>query len=134
MVIDFGRGTFDVDGLIAMSSTAIRQLRFDEECFTGFHGYDIDIGIQAKSAGLRVVVADLDVFHDSFPYAKITDRAAHLRADRSGAGAFLTGLLVRVVWTTGGLGLGEKMPRLFGPAADVVPAGLAAVRRRVRAR
>jgi hypothetical protein len=63
-VIDFGRGTFDVDVvdgvLIAMSSTAMRQLRFDAGRFTGFHGYDCDISMQARSAGLRVVVAELD--------------------------------------------------------------------------
>jgi len=143
MVIDFGRGTFDVevvDGLlIAMSSTAMRQLRFDEERFTGFHGYDIDIGMQAKNAGLRVVVADLDVFHDSFPHGKLTDRTAHLRADRIWRRKWRWSLsdritYVRVVCTTGGLGPLEKILRLFGSAApfvDVVRTGLVAVKRRV---
>ena len=80
--VDFGTGTFDVDVvdglLIAMSSIALEILRFDES-FPGFHGYDADIGMQAKSRGLRVVVADIDVYHDSVP-GQITNQKAYLRA------------------------------------------------------
>lgn len=86
MVIDHGRGTFDVDVvdgvLIAMSSIAMGQLRFDAGRFTGFHSYNCDIRMQDRSAGLCATVAELDVFHDSYPNGKITDMAAWNWADR----------------------------------------------------
>lgn len=126
MVIDHGRGTFDVDVvdgvLIAMSSIAMGQLRFDEGRFTGFHGYDYDIGMQARSAGLRVVVTDLDVFHDSYPNGRITDRAAWHRADRTLRKKWQWTraervAYFRVVLTSRHLGARGKIVRLSGPAA-----------------
>lgn len=33
-------------------------LQFDEERFSGFHGYDMDISLQVQSLGLRVVVSN----------------------------------------------------------------------------
>jgi hypothetical protein len=144
MVIDHGRGTFDVDVvdglLIAMSSTAMSQLRFDVGRFTGFHGYDSDIGMQAKSAGLRVVVAELDVFHDTYPSGKITDRAAWHRADRTWRRKWRWTFAdrvdyVRMVWTSGLLGPRGRIVRLSGPAAQYgyrVIAFVKAVKRTVR--
>ncbi|MGH2914908.1 MAG: glycosyltransferase [Solirubrobacteraceae bacterium] len=66
-VIGSGRGCADVeviDGLLmVLSPWAVRNLRFDDERFHGFHGYDVDLCLQALSAGRRVVVDELDVFH-----------------------------------------------------------------------
>lgn len=53
-----------VDGLLlALSPWAVRNLRFDAASFQGFHGYDVDICLQARAAGRRVVVEDLGLFH-----------------------------------------------------------------------
>jgi GT2 family glycosyltransferase len=66
-LVDFGGGTHDVDSvdglLIALSPWAVRNLRFDAESFSGFHGYDADICFQARAAGKRVVVDDIAVVH-----------------------------------------------------------------------
>jgi hypothetical protein len=66
-LVDFGGGTHDVDSvdglLMALSPWAVRNLRFDGESFSGFHGYDADICFQARAAGRRVVVDDLAVVH-----------------------------------------------------------------------
>jgi GT2 family glycosyltransferase len=66
-LVDFGGGAHDVDSvdglLMALSPWAVRNLRFDEERFSGFHGYDADICFQARAAGKRVVVEDVAVVH-----------------------------------------------------------------------
>jgi hypothetical protein len=66
-MLDFGGGVHDVDAvdglLMVLSPWAVRNLRFDEQCFTGFHGYDADICFQARAAGKRVVVDELAVIH-----------------------------------------------------------------------
>jgi hypothetical protein len=66
-LVDFGGGAHDVDSvdglLLALSPWAVRNLRFDEERFSGFHGYDADICFQARAAGKRVVVEDIAVVH-----------------------------------------------------------------------
>lgn len=50
-----------VDGfLLALSPWAVRNLRFDERLALG-HGYDVDLCLQARGAGRRVVTADLRV-------------------------------------------------------------------------
>jgi len=58
--------TGDVDSIdgfvIAMSPWAVRELRFDES-LGRHHGYDLDICLQARAAGKRVVTADLRVIH-----------------------------------------------------------------------
>jgi hypothetical protein len=52
-----------IDGLvIVMSPWAVRNLRFDEE-IGGLHGYDLDICMQARAAGRKVVTADFRVVH-----------------------------------------------------------------------
>ncbi|WP_040162175.1 glycosyltransferase [Nigerium massiliense] len=52
------------DGLmLILSRAALDQLRFDEETFPAFHGYDVDICLQAREAGLRVVTRSIDVMH-----------------------------------------------------------------------
>lgn len=85
-VVDFGRSTMDVDVvdgvLLGLSQAALENLRFDRS-YPAFHGYDFDICSRSKSLGLRVIVTDLDVYHDSFPHGKISDPAAHATADRT---------------------------------------------------
>ncbi|MBW3607886.1 MAG: methyltransferase domain-containing protein [Actinobacteria bacterium] len=65
--VDFGGGSHDVetvDGLLmVLSPWAVRNLRFDEQRFSGFHGYDADLCAQARAAGRRVIVDELDVIH-----------------------------------------------------------------------
>jgi hypothetical protein len=52
-----------IDGLvIAMSPWAVRELRFDES-LGQFHGYDLDICLQARAAGKKVVTQDFKVVH-----------------------------------------------------------------------
>ena len=66
-LVDFGGGVHDVDTvdglLLVLSPWAVRNLRFDDERFSGFHGYDADICFQARAAGRRVVVDELAVVH-----------------------------------------------------------------------
>ncbi len=65
--VEYGRREGEVDGvdgcLIAMPAWAARELRFDEQLAPGFHGYDIDICLQALEAGHKVWVADIHVMH-----------------------------------------------------------------------
>ncbi len=59
-----GTGEVDaVDGcVLVLSPWAIRELRFDEALST-HHGYDVDICLQARAAGKKVVTEDLRVVH-----------------------------------------------------------------------
>ncbi|MGH2866706.1 MAG: glycosyltransferase [Solirubrobacteraceae bacterium] len=50
-----------VDGfVIGLSPWAVQNLRFDEQLALG-HGYDVDLCLQARAAGRRVVTCDLRV-------------------------------------------------------------------------
>jgi hypothetical protein len=52
-----------IDGvLIVMSPWAVRNLRFDES-IGNLHGYDLDICLQARAAGKKVLTADLRLIH-----------------------------------------------------------------------
>jgi Glycosyltransferase like family len=52
-----------LDGvLIAMSPWAVRELRFDES-IGRLHGYDLDICLQARAAGKKVVTIDTRLVH-----------------------------------------------------------------------
>jgi Glycosyltransferase like family len=52
-----------IDGVvIVMSPWAVRELRFDES-LGRLHGYDLDICLQARAAGKKVVTADFRVIH-----------------------------------------------------------------------
>jgi hypothetical protein len=66
-IVDFGGGTHAVeavDGLLmVLSPWAVANLRFDEDRFRGFHGYDADLCFQARAAGKRVLVEELSVVH-----------------------------------------------------------------------
>jgi hypothetical protein len=82
-VVDFGGGSHDVDSvdglLMALSPWAARELRFDDQSFTGFHGYDADICFQARAAGRRVVVEELALVHHT--KGGYGDMAAFKRCD-----------------------------------------------------
>jgi|1186.fasta_scaffold08024_2 hypothetical protein len=52
-----------IDGLaMVLSPWAVRELRFDET-LGQFHGYDLDICLQAREAGKKVMTADFKVVH-----------------------------------------------------------------------
>ena len=52
-----------VDGLVmVLSPWAVRELRFDESLGM-LHGYDLDICLQAKAAGKKVVTTDFRAIH-----------------------------------------------------------------------
>ena len=77
------RGTHDVDAvdglLLVLSPWAVRNLRFDDACFSGFDGYDTDLCFQARAAGRRVVVDDISVCHHTA--AGAADTASYRTAD-----------------------------------------------------
>jgi hypothetical protein len=53
-----------VDGcFLVLSAAAVRTLNFEEEDYSGFHGYDAEICFAARVAGMRVIVGDFDLFH-----------------------------------------------------------------------
>lgn len=56
-----------LDGVFfAATPDALRQVRFDEATFDGFHGYDIDFTFRAHRAGLRVgTCAEIALIHAS---------------------------------------------------------------------
>lgn len=64
--IPFYAATGEVDSidgvLIALSPWAVRELRFDET-LGRLHGYDLDICLQARAAGRKVVTIDTRVIH-----------------------------------------------------------------------
>jgi GT2 family glycosyltransferase len=66
-LVDFGGGFHDVDVvdglLMVLSPWAVRNLRFDDELYSGFHAYDLDLCLQARAAGKRVVVDEIAVMH-----------------------------------------------------------------------
>jgi len=71
-----------VDGLLLiLGRSAFGRLRFDEESFPRFHGYDVDLCFQARAAGLAVQVADIEVFHRT--RGGFGDEDAFFAADRA---------------------------------------------------
>ena len=84
-VADFGGGSHAVDTvdglLLVLSRWAVRNLRFDEERYDAFHGYDADLCFQARAAGREVRVEELRVFHHT--KGGYGDEAAFLRADEA---------------------------------------------------
>jgi len=57
-----------IDGIFMFSRREVFQkCRFDESLLTNFHGYDIDLSLQAFFAGFRVVVdRQIILYHDSY--------------------------------------------------------------------
>jgi hypothetical protein len=71
-----------VDGfLLVLSPWVVRNLRFDES-LGSLHGYDVDLCLQARAAGRKVVTADLRAIHNhSLELVSDTDGwvEAHMR-------------------------------------------------------
>jgi hypothetical protein len=65
--------------LLVLSPWAVANLRCDAVAFCGFHGYDVDLCFQARAAGKRVTVADLNVIHHT--NGGFGDVESWLRAD-----------------------------------------------------
>ncbi len=73
----------DVDAadglLLVLSPWAVANLRCDTAAFSGFHAYDVDLCFQARQAGKRVTVAELNAIHHT--KGGFGDVDAWLRAD-----------------------------------------------------
>ena len=84
-VDDFGFETADVDCvdglLLALSPWTVRNVAFDDEAFSGFHGYDVDFAFRVRQAGKRVVVSDLKLHHHDNSRHGFSDRPGFLRAN-----------------------------------------------------
>lgn len=82
---DLGGGTHEVDTvdgcLLVMSPWAVRNLRFDDKTFQGFHAYDADICMQARAVGKQVLVAPFDAFHHT--KGGFGDVARHQKSDEA---------------------------------------------------
>jgi SAM-dependent methyltransferase/GT2 family glycosyltransferase len=71
-----------LDGLLlVLSPAAFRALRFDAANFPGFHGYDVDVCLQARSIGLAALVVPLGVVHRT--RGGLGDEEAFFAADRA---------------------------------------------------
>lgn len=81
--IQYSQGTYEVESvdglLLVLSAWAARELRFDRELAGPLDGYDMDLCLQARARGRRVVVADLDVSHH-VEYEGFFDRRRWLEA------------------------------------------------------
>ena len=104
-VIDHGGGCHDVDAVdglfMALSPWAVRELRFDDARFSGFHGYDVDLCLQAHAAGRRVVVDELEMTHHT--RGGLGDATAFWQADAA----------LRAKWSAHG--------RVMAPDAEMTP-------------
>ena len=66
-----------IDGIVlCLSPWAVRTLRFDERLAADFHGYDVELCLQARHHGRRVEVIELAVHHEHRPLFPDTDRWA----------------------------------------------------------
>jgi hypothetical protein len=79
----YSRGVHEVDSvdgmLLVLSAWAARELRFDGELSGPLDGYDMDICLQARARGRRVVAGGLDVSHYT-TYDGFFDRRRWARA------------------------------------------------------
>ena len=54
-----------VDGFVlGLSPWMVRNIRFDESLGQALHGYDLDLCLQARAAGRKIVTADFKVIHN----------------------------------------------------------------------
>jgi Glycosyltransferase like family len=75
------RGEVDVvDGfLMALSPWVVRNVRFDESLGPLVHGHDLDLCLQVRAAGRKVIAADLEVVHHH-PIVLVTDPESWMEA------------------------------------------------------
>lgn len=120
--VDFGRGTFDVDvvdGLfMVLTRAALETVRFDTDSFEGFHGYDVDIAMQCRANGLRVIVTDIDLYHDATA-GRISNRPAYWNADHQWRAKWYPSLMDRIkfivfIATSPHLNWRERLLKLTG--------------------
>lgn len=91
----YSRGTHEVDSvdgmLLVLSAWAVRELRFDEGLAGSLDGYDMDICLQARARGRRVLAGGLQLSHYT-TYDRFFDRRRWIRASvalqRKWVGAF----------------------------------------------
>jgi len=68
---DYSRGTAEVDVvdglLMAVSPWVVHHVRLDGRGYPAFHGYDGELCRLVKEKGRKVLVADIEIFHDCKP-------------------------------------------------------------------
>jgi hypothetical protein len=63
-----------IDGVfMAFNRKAIETVRFDEDCPSNFHGYDILMSLDACNKGLKIGVGDVMITHESPGLQEFTD-------------------------------------------------------------
>jgi hypothetical protein len=63
-----------IDGVfMAFNRKAIETVRFDEDCPSLFHGYDILLSLSALEKGLTIGVGDIMITHESAGLREFTD-------------------------------------------------------------
>jgi hypothetical protein len=81
--LSYSHGAHEVDSvdgmLLVFSAWAVRELRFDRDLAGALDGYDIDICLQARARGRRVVACALQVSHH-VDYQGFFDRDRWVRA------------------------------------------------------
>jgi len=79
----YSHGVHEVDSvdgmLLVLSAWAVRELRFDGELSGPLDGYDMDICLQARARGRKVVAGGLEVSHHT-TYEGFFDRRRWVRA------------------------------------------------------
>jgi hypothetical protein len=69
-----------VDGfMLALAPWTVRHVRFDESLGQAVHGHDLDLCLQVRAAGRKVVAADIDVRHHH-PVVLVTDPEGWIEA------------------------------------------------------
>jgi len=63
-----------LDGVfLAFDREAIEKLRFDEDNPASFHFYDLLLALEAKKLGLKMMVGDIPITHESHGLGSLTD-------------------------------------------------------------
>lgn len=79
----YSRGVHEVDSvdgmLLVLSAWAVRELRFDHDLAGPLDGYDMDLCLQARARGRRVVAGGLEVSHYT-TYEGFFDRRRWMQA------------------------------------------------------
>jgi Glycosyltransferase like family len=82
-VHDYGGGTHEVDAVdgmfMALSPWVVRNVRFDDRAYRGFHGYDTDFCFEVRRRERRVFVSEIDLFHHS--KRSVGDSVAYRRSE-----------------------------------------------------
>ncbi|MCC6831580.1 MAG: methyltransferase domain-containing protein [Thermoleophilia bacterium] len=121
-----------VDGLcMILAPEVVREIRFDTETYTGFHGYDIDYCFEVRRSGRRVVVADIAVSHHAVGGYK--DEAAFDRAEARWTAKWTPALVTAEVATAEAAATATAPPPAPTPAPSRDEAVAAGVHRNPQA-